>query len=811
MHRSCLLSLIFIIGITTAAAGQGLADRASQIRAAMDARDFDRAEQLVRDVKKTAEKSFLENNYDYLLARLCERRGLFSEADSLYSASISRGSIVSAYALWHLALIARQSGDLALERQYLARLIASQPGSALVHDARERMINSLIGSGDYHAAIAMLRPAASASGGGRAAMAKLGDAYMKAGDSANARSIFVQLESASRDDYALAAALGLDQLDQSAGTEPNEFECVRRAHIYLENRHWSEARRQFMAIIERFPDSPNRADALYQAGFTYYREEKHDEAVKWFEQAHTEFPNKKEGEQGYYWVGTALQKASRYDDAAKRYVDFIAAYPDSELLGRAYLNIVDCYRYAGKDAEASKWAGDLEQHFPGQTWAATGLFDRAKIELARGDYDGALALLTRLQAAHVSSRQLGSPGVGEPEFLRAFATELRGRLGEAVNLYLAIPDVRDDYFGHRATLRLRALSATAAGRAVIDPMRRASLGQAHTSLSAGRYQEAKDVANRALRLTGDDEGKREIFEILRVCYGQLAGYSGVFGYRLAALGRGVIEPGDKPVSDASHSSLAAELLFLGLYDEGAFELRLSGGITAARTAYAAHNAVKQADIAVSAKEASGSPAYSMAVYNNRGDHAQYSIAFAEPIFKSIPRDYQLALAPRDLAELMYPAPYKDALNRYAASLRIDPRLVLSLARQESRFNPHAKSNASARGLLQFIPETALQLAGEEGLSNFQLDDVYEPAIALRLASRYVSDLNNLFPDNPYAVAASYDTGEANVQRWITRSRSSDVDPFVAEIAIPETKDYVARVLSNYWAYLELYNKDLKPR
>jgi soluble lytic murein transglycosylase len=113
--------------------------------------------------------------------------------------------------------------------------------------------------------------------------------------------------------------------------------------------------------------------------------------------------------------------------------------------------------------------------------------------------------------------------------------------------------------------------------------------------------------------------------------------------------------------------------------------------------------------------------------------------------------------------------------------------------------------------VQFIQETALKLAAEEGIKDFELDDVYEPAIAIRLSVRYVSDLLAMFPDNPYAVAASYNSGEQNVERWIYRSRSDDVDRFTLEIAIPETKDYVAKVMNNYWAYQQLYDSPLRPR
>ena len=138
-------------------------------------------------------------------------------------------------------------------------------------------------------------------------------------------------------------------------------------------------------------------------------------------------------------------------------------------------------------------------------------------------------------------------------------------------------------------------------------------------------------------------------------------------------------------------------------------------------------------------------------------------------------------------------------------------MILSLIRQESRFNPSVKSSASARGLLQFIPETAAKLAAAEKMESFKLDDVYNPLVAVRLAARHIADLAKLFPNNPSAMAASYNTGEQNVERWIARARSSDVDRLFLEIAIPETKDYVAKVMNNYWVYQQLYAADLKPR
>src|SRR5215471_3968993 len=824
MRRVAVVIFLAAGIIVGSAQAESLKDVANAIKQAMDGRDFDRAESLVRDLKASNAAAFRANNYDYLLGRLAERRGLGTEATALYLEVVARNSSLSQYAIWHLAQLARATGDLALERGYLARLIASAMTTSLQQAARERLVQNYLEAGSYQAAISILRPVASAATGagrreqgitGRRAMALLGEAYTKTGDTASARQIFMSLVEGSRDDYALQGALGLDRLDQQANTRPDEFEALRRARIYMENRHFPEARRHFLDIVDRFPQSQNRAEALYQAGFAFYREDNYDDAIKWLERAHTEFPSKKEGEQGFYYVATALQKARRYEEAARRYADFIDAYPASDFLGRAYLNVVDCYRYSGKDVEALDWASRIEQRFAGQPLSSIGFFDRAKIEMARGNYGGALGLLTRLQAYPVSARQIGAPGVGEVQFLRACVLELMGRMDEAVNAYIAIPDERDNYFGRRATLRLLALSGTDQGRRAIEPRARSSRDQARRALDSGNYRLAKDTASQALRLTADADARRVLLDILRAAYNRLPGYSTVFRFRLIPVWAPPVEAAGRTSGEASHSAVAARLISLGLYDEGAVELRLGGlrasgeGAEADSGPQAGSSSYSKGDPG-SAASGSADLAYSLAVYSSRGNQAHYAIAFGEPLFKSIPRDFEIKLLPRDVAELIYPAPYRDALDRYCSALGVDPRIVLSLARQESRFNPVAKSNASARGLLQLIPDTAEKLAKEESMDGFRLDDVYNPEIAVRLAARYVADLNKLFAGDPYAIAASYDAGEQSVERWIFRSGSKDTDRFVAEIAIPETKDYVAKVLSNYWAYADLYTEDLRP-
>src|SRR2546427_46822 len=92
--------------------------------------------------------------------------------------------------------------------------------------------------------------------------------------------------------------------------------------------------------------------------------------------------------------------------------------------------------------------------------------------------------------------------------------------------------------------------------------------------------------------------------------------------------------------DASHQTIADDLLFLGLYDEGAPELLQT---PAAKSDYA------------------------VALPCARGDCASRTVKFSEPLLRSLPEDYRPELLPREVAEIFYPFPYRDSLARHATT------------------------------------------------------------------------------------------------------------------------------------------------
>ncbi len=781
-----VLQIVAVAAVAAVLATSTAATTRDEILAAVRSGDTASALERLTELEAGDPERFRANNYDYLLGRVLEVRGDFAGAAARYTGVLDRGSNLAEYALWRLAGLARLEGNFSLERQYLERIIGRYPGSVLTVRAIERAARSAYDAGDFKLALARLLPLAGTSGAGsRDALDRVATCRMQLGDAAGARRDFQRLLDGPPDDAAVVAARGLDELDAAEGVVLTEFDHVRRGRVYLNNRDWLGARRHFLEVT-KMPAALNRVEALYTVGLTYYRTEEHDAAVQFWDTTAAEFPDHPSGIRAALWAGHSLQRAGRFSEAVARYDAFIVRYPRDDQVESAYRNAIDSWRSAGDAARALQWCQRAESAQPARPLATFAAFNRAKIRLASGDTAGALADFTRLKQGYPMREQgPGQPAPGEADLLRAVCLERLGRVPEAVAAYLAIRAGRDAYFGNRASERLIALGKSPKGRNEVGKLLEASVSLANGARSSGNAAAAKDSASRALRLTDDAATRRAMLDVLQWAYGKLPAYSRVVAPTLEQVGRTELA-GNRPVSDRSHGTLASELAFLGLWDEAAPELASSGF-------------------------GSRSP-FSMAVYNARGARADDAMQLGESIVAKLPDDFRVELLPRAVAELVYPAPYADALRSFALPLDVDPRFELSIARQESRFQPWVKSAAAARGLMQFIPETASKIAKSLKIEPFDQDDLYDPRIAIRIGARYLADLYALFPGNHAAVAASYNGGEDNVARWMKRSADpADIDLVVAEISFKESKGYVFKVMNNFWAYQALYSRDLGPR
>ena len=112
--------------------------------------------------------------------------------------------------------------------------------------------------------------------------------------------------------------------------------------------------------------------------------------------------------------------------------------------------------------------------------------------------------------------------------------------------------------------------------------------------------------------------------------------------------------------------------------------------------------------------------------------------------------------------------------------------------------------------MQFISTTAEKMAGEMQLDDFAQNDLYNPSTAIGIWAHYVANIFRDFPDQPSAVAASYNGGEDRMMRWFRRAKSDDPDQYVPEIIFSQTKDYTFKVMANYRIYKILCDENLRP-
>ena len=806
-----VLATLAVLFLTVAA--QPPQDNHKQLRTAIAEGNSSAAMAELQELRSSNLHVFAANNYDYLLARLQERTGDVAGAATNYRTNIAHRSVLTEYSLWHLAQISRATGDLVNEREHLRLLLNTAPNSLIREAAALRLGQSFFESQDFKGAAAAFRQLSESKNRSiaRESQVLLGEALIKSGNTTEARTVFTRLlmqmpDAARPDDFALAAVRALDSLDtgsQSARVgELTESEHLLRGSVYHFNRDFDAARLHYEAVVSRFPQNPSVANALYQIGRGFYLQQKYDAALKYFQEVLTKFPESMSARDALSFSAGSYNRLKRTDDAIAAYKLSSERFPDAPNPERPFLNIIDSLHEAGRYQEALSWVQQTRIRFRTQLGGTLALFAQLRINLAQGNWQKVIADANELLPASDlgGTRVAGGTTKSEITFLRGFALEQLGRWHEAILDYSAIPDGRNEYYGKRATQRLLGLAANPRANELLVARANGLRREAEKLILEGKTDEGRQAAQEALRIVTDQAQHDEILELVLRTYESLPAYK-LPDFRMLALGRQDVRGPAIAASINTHTERANELLFLSLYDEGAPEF------VAARAEISKTEASKSPP-KPNASTLSDSD-FTLAIYQLRGGHADQAVKFGEQFWRNVPGDYVLELAPRDLVDLLYPLPYRDSLLKHGPPRRVDPRFLISIARQESRFQAAAKSLAAARGLMQFIPETSNAMAVELQWQDFRQDDLYNPDNAIVFGSQYLAGLFKQFPGQPQAVAASYNGGPENMARWLARSRANDPDRYVSEIGFSQTKDYVFKVMLNYWQYQALYDEKLE--
>lgn len=152
---------------------------------------------------------------------------------------------------------------------------------------------------------------------------------------------------------------------------------------------------------------------------------------------------------------------------------------------------------------------------------------------------------------------------------------------------------------------------------------------------------------------------------------------------------------------------------------------------------------------------------------------------------------------RQFLEILYPRPFYEVLSKNLKGEALDPIVLLSLIRQESVFNPQARSPVGARGLMQLMPRTAKRYR-----SSVRDSHLVNPNINIDLGTKYFKTLMKRYDGNLVYVLAAYNAGESRVERWKTNYFDTDASILKNIEAIPflETRNYVKLIFRNIFFY-----------
>lgn len=149
----------------------------------------------------------------------------------------------------------------------------------------------------------------------------------------------------------------------------------------------------------------------------------------------------------------------------------------------------------------------------------------------------------------------------------------------------------------------------------------------------------------------------------------------------------------------------------------------------------------------------------------------------------------------------YPLPAWEPEGGY----NVDKALIFGLIRQESAFNPEAKSWAGARGLMQLMPRTAGFVARDQRFHRAAstLRKLFKPEINMKLGQKYINILlqDKKINGDLFLLATAWNGGPGNLNKWRRKTNHMD-DPlfFIESIPSRETRIFIERVLTNMWIY-----------
>lgn len=158
-----------------------------------------------------------------------------------------------------------------------------------------------------------------------------------------------------------------------------------------------------------------------------------------------------------------------------------------------------------------------------------------------------------------------------------------------------------------------------------------------------------------------------------------------------------------------------------------------------------------------------------------------------------------------ILEWMYPRKYQEQVEKYAKQYQQDPLLIFSIIKAESNFNPEVVSSSGAKGLMQLMDSTAIEIA-EKIKDPIKPQNLFDPEKNIKIGTKYFSDLMTHYNDNILLSLTAYNAGIGNVDEWVKEGIIREDGTDVENIPYQETNMYVRKIIRDYQIYYQLYQQ-----
>lgn len=150
--------------------------------------------------------------------------------------------------------------------------------------------------------------------------------------------------------------------------------------------------------------------------------------------------------------------------------------------------------------------------------------------------------------------------------------------------------------------------------------------------------------------------------------------------------------------------------------------------------------------------------------------------------------------------LRFPVPYREQVLSAAQAQGIDPGWIYAVMRQESLFQPDARSSANALGLMQILPTTGQRIARERGETWQGSHSLLYPPTNIHYGAHYLRGNLQRLQNNPVLASAAYNAGARRVLSWLPEDGPMDADIWAETLPFFETRGYIRRVMEYYVVY-----------